>query len=240
MRAGNPLLSEKNFQVRSQTSDVMTVGGTINKTMILLCLCSISAYYTWFSPQAANWIFPAAIGGLVLALITIFKKEWSAYTSPLYAVVEGVVLGAISALYEASMPGIVIQAISLTFATLALMLFLYRYNYIRVTDKLRSGIMVATGAIMLVYLLSMVLGFFGMNIPMIHGSGPIGIGFSLLVVGIAAFNLLLDFDFIERASRSQSAPQYMEWFGAFSLMVTLIWLYLEILRLLSKIQGGRR
>lgn len=241
MRAGNPLLNDQSFQASAQTSgEVMTINGTINKTLILLCLCATSAYYTWFSPQAQSWIFPALIGGFILALITIFKKNWAPFTAPLYVLFQGAALGAISVMYEAQMPGIVFQAISLTFATLGLMLVLYRYNIIQVTDKLRAGIVVATGAIMVVYLISFVVGLFGASVPMIHGSGPIGIGFSLLVVGIAAFNLLLDFDFIERSANSGRSPAHMEWFGAFALMVTLIWLYLEILRLLAKIKGGRR
>lgn len=240
MRTSNPVLKDDAFISRSQTSDgVMTINGTINKTAILLCLCVTSAYYTWNTPGAQSWILPAAIGGLIFALITIFKKTWAPFTSPIYALLEGVVLGAISVMYETQIPGIVFQAISLTFATMALMLFLFRYNIIRVTDKLRSGIFIATGAIMVVYLVSFVMGFFGASIPMIHGSGPIGIGFSLLVVGIAAFNLLLDFDFIHRASESRQAPKYMEWVGAFGLMVTLVWLYLEILRLLGKLNSRR-
>lgn len=236
MRTSNPVLKDDAFISRSQTSDeVMTINGTINKTAILLCLCVTSAYYTWNTPGAQSWILPAAIGGLVFALITIFKKTWAPITSPIYALLEGVVLGGISVMYERQMPGIVFQAISLTFATMALMLFLFRYNIIKVTDKLRMGIVMATGAIFLVYMVSFVMGFFGASVPMIHGSGPIGIGFSLLVVGIAAFNLLLDFDFIQKASGSRQAPKYMEWVGAFGLMVTLVWLYLEILRLLGKL-----
>lgn len=241
MRTGNPLLNQETFQtLRSSSEDVMTIQGTVNKTMILLALCITSAYYTWFSPHAQTIMLPAVIGGFIFALITIFKKNWAPFTAPIYVLFQGAALGGISVMYETQMPGIVFQAISLTFATLGLMLFLFRYNIIRVTDKLRSGIMIATGAIMVVYLISFVLGFFGTTVPMIHGSGPIGIGFSLLVVGIAAFNLLLDFDLIEKSAKSKRAPAYMEWFGAFALMVTLIWLYLEILRLLSKIKGGRR
>ena len=237
MRTSNPVLKDDAFISRSQTASdgIMTVNGTINKTAILLCLCVTSAYYTWNMPGSQNWIFPAAIGGLIFALITIFKKTWAPFTAPIYALIEGVVLGAISVMYESQMPGIVFQAISLTFATMALMLFLFRYNIIRVTEKLRMGITMATGAIFLVYMASFVMGFFGASVPMIHGSGPIGIGFSLLVVGIAAFNLLLDFDFIQKASESRQAPKYMEWVGAFGLMVTLVWLYLEILRLLGKL-----
>lgn len=241
MRAGNPLISEKAFQTqRSSIAEVMTIGGTVNKTFILLALCIFSAYYTWFSPQAQVFILPAAIGGFIIALVTIFKKNWAPFTAPIYALFQGVALGAISVMYEAQMPGIVFQAISLTFATLGLMLFLFRYNIIKVTDKLRSGIMIATGAIALVYIVSLVLSFFGTSIPMIHDSGLVGVGFSLLVVGIASFNLLLDFDSIEKSAKSNQAPLYMEWYGAFGLMVTLIWLYLEILRLLAKLKDGRR
>jgi uncharacterized YccA/Bax inhibitor family protein len=241
MRAGNPLLNEETFQTqRSSSTELMTIGGTVNKTLILLALCILSSYYTWFSPHAQTLILPAAIGGFILALVTIFKKTWAPITAPIYVLFQGVALGAISVMYEVQMPGIVFQAISLTFATLGLMLFLFRYKIIRVTDKLRSGILIATGAIAVVYLISIVLGFFGKSVPMIHDSGPMGIGFSLLVVGIAAFNLLLDFDSIEKSANSNRAPAYMEWYGAFALMVTLIWLYLEILRLLGKIKGGRR
>jgi uncharacterized YccA/Bax inhibitor family protein len=167
-------------------------------------------------------------------MVTIFKKEWSAITAPIYALLEGLVLGGVSAMFEMKWHGIAIQAVSLTFGTLLVMLLAYRSGLIKVTDKLRMGIVAATGGIMLFYLLQMVLGFFHVTaFASVNGSGPLGIGFSLIVVGVAALNLVLDFDLIESGAR-WNAPKYMEWYSAFALMVTLIWLYLEMLRLLSK------
>lgn len=234
MRSGNPILSDKNFSERFSGTEVMTQNGAYLKTALLLALCVISASFTW-SQAGLAFVWPGFIGGIIFALITIFKKEWAGFTAPMYAIFEGLALGGISYMYNAQSNGIVINAIMLTFGVMAIMLFLYSNEIIKVTDKLRTGIIAATGAIMLLYLVSFVMSFFGTSIPMIHGAGPIGIGFSLLVVGIAAFNLLLDFDFIERAAASRQAPKYMEWFAAFGLMVTLVWLYLEILRLLNKL-----
>jgi uncharacterized YccA/Bax inhibitor family protein len=174
------------------------------------------------------------IGGFITAMITIFRPTSSPITAPIYAVLEGMFLGGISAFFEGMYPGIAIQAVSLTLAVLGVMLFLYKARIIKVTEKLRGGIIAATGAIAVVYLVSWVLSMFNIYLPMIHSSGLMGIGFSLFVVGLAAFNLLLDFDFIEKGARN-GAPKYMEWFSAFGLMMTLIWLYLEILRLLSKL-----
>jgi uncharacterized YccA/Bax inhibitor family protein len=156
-------------------------------------------------------------------------------TAPIYAVLEGLFLGGISAIFEMSYPGIVIQAVALTFGTLFCLLAAYKSRLIKVTENFKLGIVAATGAICLIYLVSIIMGFFGASIPMIHSSGPLGIGFSLFVVTIAALNLVLDFDFIERGSE-MGAPKYMEWYGAFGLVVTLVWLYIEILRLLSKLR----
>jgi uncharacterized YccA/Bax inhibitor family protein len=169
-------------------------------------------------------------------MVTVFKKEWSPVTAPAYALLEGLALGSISAILEVRFPGIAIQSVSLTFGTLLVLLLAYRSGLIPVTQNFRLGIVAATGAIMLFYLLQFVLGFFGVHFTSINGSGPIGIGFSLIVVGIAALNLVLDFDFIESGAR-MGAPKYMEWYSAFGLMVTLVWLYLEILRLLTKLRG---
>ncbi len=236
MKSGNPVLNEKYFRDNSLSStEVMTQKGTYQKTAILLLLCVAAASYTW-GESGASFIMPGFIGGLVFALITIFKKPWAKFTAPLYAICEGLALGAISFMYNAQYNGIVQNAVMLTFAVMAIMLFVYANNIIKVTDKLRTGIFVATAAIGVIYLISFVMGFFGTSIPMIHSAGPMGIGFSLIVVGIASFNLLLDFDFIEKASESGRAPKYMEWYGAFGLVITLVWLYLEILRLLSKLQ----
>ena len=176
------------------------------------------------------------IGGFIAALVTIFKKEWSAITAPLYALLEGLVLGAVSAMLEYRFHGIAIQAVALTFGTLIAMLLAYRSGLIKVTDKLRLGIVAATGGIAVFYFLQFILGFFGVHFTTINGSGPIGIGFSLIVVVVAALNLVLDFDLIENGARF-GAPKYMEWYGAFALMITLIWLYFEILRLLSKFRS---
>jgi uncharacterized YccA/Bax inhibitor family protein len=206
----------------------------------MLALVLITAGWTWNqfyvtqNPAAvAPYMWVGLIGGLILALVTVFKKTWAPITAPIYALLEGLALGGISAVFEARFPGIVLQAVGLTFGTLAALLVAYRSGLIKVTDNFRLGVVAATGGIFVVYLVDMVLRFFGVNIPFIHEGGMIGIGFSIFVVIIAALNLVLDFDFIE-SGVSARAPKYMEWFGAFALMVTLIWLYLEILRLLAK------
>jgi uncharacterized YccA/Bax inhibitor family protein len=182
------------------------------------------------------WILGGSIGGLIVAIVTIFKKSWAGVTAPIYALLEGLVLGGISAIFEVQFPGIVLQAVSLTFGTLFCLLLAYTSGWIRATENFKLGVVAATGGIALIYLATFVLGFFGINIPYIHDSGWIGIGFSLFVVIVAALNLVLDFDFIENGA-AQGAPKYMEWYGAFGLMVTLIWLYLEILRLLAKLRS---
>jgi uncharacterized YccA/Bax inhibitor family protein len=179
------------------------------------------------------------LAGLVLALFTIFKKEWSAFTAPAYAVAEGLSLGAVSALFEVRYPGIVLQAVGLTFGTLAALLVAYKTGVIKATENFKLGVVAATGAIALFYLFGFVLRLFGITMPLIHSSGTFGILFSLGVVVVAALNLVLDFDFIEEGA-ARGAPKYMEWYAAFGLMVTLVWLYLEVLRLLSKLQDRRR
>jgi uncharacterized YccA/Bax inhibitor family protein len=243
MRTSNPVLSEKQFRGVAVLGERMTVQGTVNKTGLLLLCAIATAAWTWHlaieaqSPAAAlPWLWIGTIGGFVCALITVFKKEWSPVTAPAYALLEGLALGGISAVLEVRFPGIAIQSVSLTFGTLLVLLLAYRSGLIPVTQNFRLGIVAATGAVMLFYLLQFVLGFFGVHFTSINGSGPIGIGFSLIIVGIAALNLVLDFDFIETGAR-MGAPKYMEWYGAFGLMVTLVWLYLEILRLLTKLRG---
>lgn len=250
MRSGNPALKESTFldlasgTVVRGADSAMTLNGTVNKTGLLLLLTVITAAFAWnqiqFTPEgpvgAMPYVLGGALGGLVLALITVFKKEWAPVTAPLYAIVEGFFLGAISAMYNHLYEGIVLQAVLLTFGTLFALLFAYRSGLIRATENFKLGVVAATGGIALVYLASMVLGFFDIRIPMIHESGIVGIGFSLFVVVIAALNLVLDFDFIETGVE-QGAPKYMEWYGAFGLMVTLVWLYLEFLRLLAKLQS---
>ncbi|MFH1878726.1 MAG: Bax inhibitor-1/YccA family protein [Candidatus Omnitrophota bacterium] len=240
MRTGNPALSGNVFSGVSDSyegSMTMTIGGTVNKTLVLLLLTLLTASWAWGRPVSGiNLIFPAAITGFIAALITIFKKEWSMITAPLYALIEGVLLGGISIFFEKAYPGIAFQAVALTFGVLFCMLIAYKSGLIRATDKFKLGIVAATGAIALIYFVSIILSFFSIRVPVIYGSGPVGIAFSLIVVGIAALNLVLDFDFIEQGANS-GALKYMEWYAAFSLMVTLIWLYMEILRLLSKLRN---
>lgn len=237
MRSSNPALRDNVFKGLSSTgAGVMTIQGTVNKTFVLLFLAFFTASWVWDKPaQAAGFLIPALIIGFIVAIATIFKKTWAPVTAPVYALIEGVVLGAISSMFEKSYPGIVIQAVGLTFGVLFCLLFAYKTKLIKVTDNFRLGVVAATGGIAVFYLVSMGLGFFGVRIPFIHDGGPIGIGFSLFVVTIASLNLVMDFDFIERGAQSR-APKYMEWYGAFSLIVTLVWLYLEILRLLSKLR----
>jgi uncharacterized YccA/Bax inhibitor family protein len=246
VRSANPTLSDKAFDFSPTAigsgERTMTVQGTVNRTGVLLLLVVGAAAFTWTSVMNGatagimGWVWGGAIAGLVLALVTVFKKTWAPYTSPLYAVAEGLFLGAISAMIEQRFPGIVIQAVSLTFGVAFALLLAYTSGVIKATENFKLGIVAATGGVFLVYMVNMVMGFFGASIPFLHSSGPVGIGISVVIVIIAALNLVLDFDFIENASE-QGAPKYMEWYGAFGLVVTLIWLYLEMLRLLAKIQS---
>jgi len=249
MRSGNPALGQNTFldigsgRVVSSSDQAMTLNGTVNKTGMLLLLIMISAMYTWSlytGPESMSAITPllliGGIGGFIVALVTIFKKQWAPVTAPIYALLEGLLLGGLSAMMEARFPGIVIQAVGLTFGTLGALLMAYRSGLIRATENFKLGVVAATGGIFLLYMVNIVMGFFGHSIGFIHESGWMGIGFSAFVVVVAAMNLVLDFDFIENGVES-GAPKYMEWYGAFGLIVTLVWLYLEILRLLSKLQS---
>lgn len=232
--------------------DAMRLGGVISAAAVLLAVLLTAAYFGWQSVKVLTetnlagetvvtdttippWLIGSVIVGLVLAIVTIFRPKLARITAPLYAVAEGLFLGAISHLFEVQYDGIVLQAVGLTVGVFLVMLFLYAMRIIRATPKFMRGIMCATGAVMLVYVASFLARIFGADIPFIHDAGPIGIGFSLVVVTIAALNLILDFDFIERGVAMQ-APRHMEWYGAFGLLVTLIWLYLELLRLLSKLR----
>ena len=250
MRSGNPALKESTFldlnsgTVVTGDGTTMTLNGTVNKTALLLVLTLAGALYTWNLFFASNgtanlmpYILTGAIGGFVVAMVTIFKKTWAPVTAPLYAGLEGVFIGAISAMFELKFPGIVMQAVGLTFGTLAALLMAYRSGLIKVTENFKLGVVAATGAIFLLYLVNMGMRLFGFEgMGFIHDSGWLGIGFSAVVVVIAALNLVLDFDFVEKGVE-QNAPKYMEWYAAFGLLVTLIWLYLEMLRLLSKLQS---
>ena len=240
MRTSNPALNDNVFRgERAAIGEAMTVQGAVNKTGVLLVCVIASAAWAWNRlladpASAAPLIGLGAIGGLIFAFVTIFKRSWAPVTAPIYALLEGLVLGGISVITNLRYPGIAIQAVTLTFGTLLALLIAYKSGIIRVTEKFRLGVVAATGGIALFYFASMILGFFGIHFfGSVFGSGPIGIGFSIVVVIVAALNLVLDFDFIESGAR-MGAPKYMEWYSAFGLMVTLIWLYLEILRLLAK------
>lgn len=244
MESSNPTLNERTFGgARVGVGEpAMTVQGTVNKALVLLGILMICAMWAW--TKAANpagmggfglILTGSMIGGLVLALATSFKPKWSPVTAPLYAACEGLLLGIVSVIFEMRYPGIVLQAVGLTFAVTLAMLMGYKSGFLQATPGLRKGLMIAMGGLMLFYVVVWIASFFGIHPPaFINGSGPLGIGFSLIVVGIASMSLVLDFDFIETASR-EGLGKYMEWYGAFALMVTLVWLYLEILRLLSKI-----
>ena len=250
MKTSNPALSDKTFQGLNGTqygglidaANRMTLSGTVNKTALLLICALATAGWTWslfmrsrdFS-SVAPLMMVGLFGGLIFALVTSFKKEWSPVTAPIYALLEGLVLGGLSAAMALRYPGIGIEAVSLTFGTLFVLLLAYRSGLIKVTQKFRLGVIAATGGIFFFYLAQMLLGFMGIRFASINGSGLIGIGFSLIVVAVAALNLVLDFDFIEQGVQL-GAPKYMEWYGAFGIMVTLVWLYIEILRLLAKMQ----
>jgi len=249
VRSGNPALKESTFldlgsgAVVARDGEAMTLNGTVNKTGILLLLAVLTGAFSWSQIEVTQegatgmgYLWGGLIGGFVLALVTIFKKEWAPVTAPLYALVEGLFLGAISALYNHMYEGIVTQAVMLTFGTLFALLMAYRSGLIKANENFKLGVVAATGGIALVYLLSMVLRMFGKDVPLIHESGIVGIGFSLFVIVIAALNLVLDFDFIESGVEA-GAPKYMEWYAGFGLMVTLVWLYLEFLRLLAKLQS---
>jgi uncharacterized YccA/Bax inhibitor family protein len=238
--SSNPVLNHKAFN-RAATdisaTGYMTIKGTIQKTFVLTGLVFIAAIWSWNNPSS-TWMMVGAIGGLISGLITAFKPTAAPISAPIYSVFQGLFLGGISLLIESQLgyTGIVTQAISLTIGVLFLMLFLYQTGIIKVTDKLRMGIVAATGAIALMYLVNFVLSFFGAAFFTLANTSLMAIGINLVIVGVAAFNLLLDFDFIDRASRS-GAPKQMEWYGAFGLMVTLIWLYLELLKLLSRLSS---
>lgn len=245
MKSSNPALSSKIYQGQPIALDGgMTLDGTVNKTGVLLLCAIATAAYSWHVFMASRsmaavsgmlWI--GLIGGFIFAMVTAFKKQWAPVTAPIYSLLEGLVLGSLSAVFDLRFPGIAIQAVAMTFGVLLVMLVAYRTHLIRVTQKFRLGVIAATGAIFLFYMAEMVLGFFGVHFGAVNGSGIIGVGFSVFVVIIASLNLVLDFDFIEQGVRAR-APKYMEWYSAFGLMVTLVWLYLEILNLLSKLRSS--
>ena len=247
MRTANPALKDSTFAgVRAAAGEpAMTLRGTAAKSLLLLLLTVFAAGFTWNAVAAGNLgiVGPATIvggiGGFIVALVTVFKPKASPYTAPLYAVLEGLLLGGVSALYNARFAGLPLQAVTLTFGVFAALLLVYRTGIVRVTQNFRLGVFAATGGIAIMYLLSFVLRLFGVQMAFLHDSSPLSIGISLVVVVVAALNLVLDFAFIERGVE-RGAPRFMEWYAAFGLLVTLVWLYLEILRLLGKLQGRSR
>lgn len=236
METSNPLLKRLEWSQEVEMTSSMNLQGTVNKSGILLLLCIASGAFSWTQPQLqVPFILLGIVGGLIACLVGTFKPSTTPITAPLYAVLEGLCLGAISRLLDASFHGIAANALVLTFGVLATMLVLYITRIVRVTERMVMGIVMATAAVALTYLVDMVMRMFGASVPFIHDSGPLGIGISLVIVGIAAFNLLVDFAVIESNIRAR-APKYMEWYCGMALLVTLVWLYMELLRLLSKLQ----
>jgi uncharacterized YccA/Bax inhibitor family protein len=247
--SSNPAMRENVFKkvaLDSSSTGTMTVKGSVIKTFMLIAMTIFAASFTWntvftaYNPAAAvtPWLWGGLISGFVLALIICFAPKTSPYLSPLYAAAEGFFLGAVSAFFEgafsAKFPGIVLTAVTITLLTALVMLFCYQTRLIKVTEKLRSVIIIATASIAVFYLVTIILRLFGVDASFHFSTSPLSIGISVVIVVVAALNLLLDFDFIEKGSQ-MGAPKYMEWYGAFGLLVTLVWLYLEILRLLSKL-----
>ena len=240
LRSGNPALTKNTFKnMDFSNANRMTLEGTINKTIIALLLLFFSASYS-FSTANVSFVWFGFIAGFILALVTIFKKHLAPYTVPLYAIFEGLALGGVSYIYASMYTGIVQQAIFLTFGIFGSLLFAYKTRIIKPTENFKLGLFAATGGIFVVYLISFIMSFFGSGLSIMNpqNSSLMSIGFSLFVVVIASLNLVLDFDFIEEAAEN-GAPKYMEWYGVFGLLVTLIWLYLEILRLLAKLNSRR-
>lgn len=247
MQTSNPALTDETFTRfgYSERGEAMTMQGTVIKTGALLLLTLLSASWMWVkyykngagdAAAIGPWLIGAGLVGFIIALATVFKPAWASITAPIYAVVEGIFIGGLSATLEVAFPGIVIQATMLTFGTLFAMLGVYQSGLIKVTEGFKFGVAAATGGIAIFYLVTMALSFFGISVPFVYGGGWLGIGFSLFVIVIAALNFVLDFDMIEQGAR-RGVPKYMEWYCSFALMVTLIWLYVEFLRLLSQLRS---
>jgi len=242
LRSGNPGLNDKTFAGQPLVGvggERMTVQGAVNKSFLLLVVLLAGAFWPWSQYLAtgdasvvAAPLLIGLIGGFILALVISFKPTMAPYLAIPYAGLEGLAMGAISAMLERRYPGIAIQAVALTFAVFAAMLLAYKTHLIRATERFRAVVIGATGAIALVYLATIVLGLFHVNVPILNSGSPLGIGISLVIIGVAALNLILDFDIMETGA-ARGAPRYMEWFSAFGLLVTLVWLYMEILRLLA-------
>jgi uncharacterized YccA/Bax inhibitor family protein len=245
LKGGNPAISEKTFdQVHQFEGEAMTARGTLNKFGLMLVMLLGAASFTWGiffrdgGEAVRPWMWGGLIGGLVLAFAIIIKKTWAPWLALGYALCEGLFLGAVSAFYDAifaaSYPSLIMHAVLLTLGTAMAMFVLYRTGVIKATAKFKRVVMLATAGIAVFYLIAIVMRLFGMQMPYLHENGAIGIGISLFIVAIAALNLILDFDMIDEGVQA-GAPKYFEWYGAFGLMVTIVWLYLEMLRLLSKL-----
>jgi len=251
MKSRNPILSDKamesrfestvqspdstNSHIISDSDQMMTMQGAINKTFTLLGILMITTMISYMMPSPLL-LWTGIGGGLIAALVASFKPHTSPIAAPVYAAFEGLFVGSISAMFAATMDGIVFQAVSLTFATLFSMLIIYKTGIIKVTEKFKAGVMMATGAIMIMYVISIIGSFAGFQVPYLHEGGAMGIGLSLVIIGVAALNLLIDFDAFEKGVEAK-APKYMEWFVSLGLIITLVWLYVEFLRLLSKLQS---
>ena len=248
-KSSNPALTENKFKVTVldgvYNADAMTLKGTLNKFGFLVLIVVATSFYSWKEAAEGGNVMPmmwgGILGGLGVAILLTFKKEWAMYLAPVYAFLQGLFIGSISALYSAAFakvaPNLVMNAVGLTLAVSVGMYFLYSFRIIKATQKFKSIIISATVGIMLFYVMVMVMRMFGMGgMAFLHEGSLIGIGFSLFVVSIAALNLIIDFDMIEKGSE-MGAPKYMEWYGAFGLLVTIVWLYIEMLRLLSKLSS---
>ena len=247
--SSNPVMNEKAYRQAAEgtlDSDMaqqgeaqarpMTVQGAINKSFILFGILLLATGVGFLYPNPL-FMWGGAIGGLVVVIITSFKVHWSPITAPIYAALEGLFVGAVSAVFASAYEGIIFQAVTLTFGLLFMMLFIYKTGIIKVTQKFRTGVVMATGAVLLVYVANLVLGFFGINMPFLHDGGWMSIGISLVIIGIASLNLLLDFDNFEKGEK-YGAPEFMEWFSSMGLLITLVWLYIEILRLLAMLSSN--
>ena len=246
LRSGNPSLNSKVFKNLERPKngsllrdDIMTIQGTVDKTGISLALLVFSGYFAYV-PNGLMYMIIGGLGGFIVALVTIYKKTWAPITVPLYAMLEGLLLGSISYMYGQMFEGIALNAIILTVSILVSLLLVYKSGYIKVTENFKLGVVAATGGIFLVYLFSFFASFFGINFSFLNPTNGslMSIGISLFIVIIASLNLVMDFDFIEEGAE-KGAPKYMEWYGAFGLLVTLVWLYLEILRLLAKLNSRK-
>lgn len=240
--SSNPMMGQFKKMQHGQTialehqGEAMTIDGTINKTMLMLLLVAVVTGWSFFNPSS-TLMYVGMFGGLGIAIFLSFKPHLAPILAPIYAILEGLFLGAVTYSFAASFDGIIYYAVGLTIFTFASMLLLYRMNIIPITEKFRMGVAAATGGIFLMYLFAFISShFFGVDPIYLHDGSLLAIGLSIVIIGVAALNLLLDFDMIDKGVQS-NAPKYMEWFGAFALTVTLVWLYFEFLRLLSMLQS---